>query len=124
MLNEQQTAALWATAFRDLADAIGRSSLKTPQSIDIWNHDVPFDQLLSIADFTAPESFKINVHDDGKTANVRVPVGKPLGLEIEWHFIGPIDGPDALETISDHNEHCMGADAQPTEHVIATDAQA
>jgi hypothetical protein len=110
-MNEQQTAALWATAFRDLANATSMGTMQIPQSMDIWTHDVPLDKLLAIADFATPDPLKITILEDRTRASVIVPVGRPLILPIVWHLIGPI-GPDDVKKISDHNEQCLTGDGQ------------
>lgn len=106
-MNEQQTAALWATAFRDLATATTNGRMQIPHSVDIWTHDVELDQLLAVADFTTPEPLPIRITDDGRQATVVVPVGEPLDLRIKWHFFGPVDSPDDVRKINEHNDQCV-----------------
>lgn len=105
-MNEHQKRAIWAKALQDMADAIGRGQTRIPDSVRFYTHDVTPEELLEIADHTAPEPLRIK-NSTGLTPHVTVPTGKPLQIEFEWVFLASSSaGMDKIFDI--HNQDCCG----------------
>lgn len=108
IMNNHQLRALWSQALHELADAIGSGPASIPTSMHIWQQYLTPEQLLHQADFSADAPLPIKVLPSG-TAEVITPVGKLLGLPIEWH--NQVKAPDVttahLEAFGQHNRDCL-----------------
>jgi hypothetical protein len=80
--NEHQNRALWATALRDLANAVSEHIVPPPTSMQLWTQFAPIERLLEIADGSTPKPLTIKSIDG--FFSVTVPVGEPLELKIDW----------------------------------------
>lgn len=123
-MTEAQQRALWASAFRSLAEAIlsGRSFI--PTSVELWNQFVTPEQLLRVADHTGDTPLPIQV---GPTrATVTVPTGEQLGLPIAWKFQADRD-PDGIVEVTNresyhrHNDVCVDAGAPDSDPAMFGD---
>jgi hypothetical protein len=105
-LNEHQNRALWATALHALADAINSEAVNPPTAIQMFTQYVDFDALLYVADFTDPSNpLPIKILDSAMCV-VKVPVGRRLGIDMDWTYFAKNITPEQREAAEIHNRVC------------------
>lgn len=111
-MNPQQQRALWAAAFRTLADAIDHNLAPMPTGVDLWTQYVTPLQLLVHADQSAPEPLQIKQY--AQHSAITIPTGQPLDLPVSW-TIAAKRSPEpevAAREARDydwHNQNCVPA---------------
>src|SRR3954463_6184379 len=118
-MNAHQNRALWASALRDLGNAIDLGACQPPDNLTVRTHGLSPADLLEAADTTAPRPLKIHVGQH--SAYINIPTGERLGLDITWvlHAEWPLasaeDTASWTQAYEDHNAPGVPIDMAPTD---------